>query len=51
MVFKFVCACAWHLAWHVRVALPVVHVCAHGCTHARLCLLCVRINCIAVTAF
>jgi hypothetical protein len=25
MVLKFVRACAWHLAWHVRVTLPVVH--------------------------
>ena len=30
MVFEFVRACGWHLAWHVRVTLPVVHV------HARM---------------
>ena len=34
MVFQFVRACAWHLAWHVRVTLPVVHV------HAPLCFSC-----------
>jgi hypothetical protein len=35
MVFQFVRACAWHLAWHVRVSLPwcksmraLMHACA-----------------------
>ena len=35
MMFKIVLACAWHLAWHVHVTLPVVHV--HARINARLC--------------
>jgi len=43
MVSEFVRACAWHLAWHVRVTLLVVHVHARIlCTHAHPCFSCVR---------
>ena len=37
LVFKFVRACAWHLAWHVRVTLPVVHVHARMDARKRVC--------------
>ena len=39
MVFEFVRACAWHLAWHVRVTLLVVHVLRaymHACASVLL---------------
>ena len=36
MVFKFVRACAWHLAWHVRVTLLVVHVQARMYARMRI---------------
>jgi hypothetical protein len=50
MVFEFVRACAWHLAWHVRVALPVLHV--HARMDARMCVCASRacLNDVAVTA-
>jgi hypothetical protein len=37
MVFKFVRACAWHLAWHVRVTLPVVHMHMRMDARMRVC--------------
>ena len=37
MVFTFVRACAWHLAWHVCVTLPVVHVHARMDARMRVC--------------
>ena len=45
MVFEFVRACGWHLAWHVRVTLLVVHV------HARIRASGACLNDVAVTAF
>jgi hypothetical protein len=51
MVFKFVRVCAWHLAWHVRVTLPVVHVHARmdACMRVCACRACALID-VAVTA-
>jgi len=36
MMFEFVRACAWHLAWHMRVTLLVVHVHAHIYARMRI---------------
>ena len=37
MVFQFVRASAWHVACHVRVTLPVVHVHARMDARMRIC--------------
>jgi hypothetical protein len=37
MVSEFVRACAWHLAWHVRLTLLVVHVHARMDARMRIC--------------
>ena len=50
MVFQIVRACAWHLAWHVRVTLPVVQVHAHINARMRICASCACPNDVAVTA-
>jgi hypothetical protein len=36
-VYACVRACAWHLAWRVRVTLPVVHVHARMVACMRVC--------------
>jgi hypothetical protein len=50
MVFQIVRACAWHLAWHVRVTLPVVHVQARMDARMRVCASRACPNDVAVTA-
>jgi hypothetical protein len=50
MVFEFVRACAWHLAWHVCVTLLVVHVHARIYARMRIRASCACPNDVAVTA-
>jgi hypothetical protein len=49
MVFKFVRMYAWHLAWRVRVTMPVVHVRARMDARMRVCA-CRACGDVAVTA-
>ena len=51
MVSQSVRACAWHLAWQVRVTLLVVLVHARIYAHMRIRASCACLNDVAVTAF
>jgi len=50
MVSQSVRACAWHLAWQVRVTLPVLHMHARMDARMRICASRACLNGVAVTA-